>query len=74
MPTAKKRKISSRNTTRKTGKMNNLIQVINHDFQEVLRGRKDPTQHLFFENIIWWKKHTRNGLPKITLLKLRWIK
>ena len=64
MPTAKKRKISSRNTTRKTGKMNDLIQLINHDFQEVLRGRKDPTQHLFFENIIWWKKTYKEWASK----------
>jgi len=61
MRTAKsKRPRSLSNSTRKAGsnpsRRNALIRVINRDFQEVLRGRTDPTKHLFFENNVWWKE------------------
>ena len=32
-----------------------FIDTINDDFQEMMRHRSDPTKHLFFQSIRWWK-------------------
>jgi hypothetical protein len=34
----------------------NLVDTINHDFQMLLRGKKYPDYHLFFESLEWWNK------------------
>jgi hypothetical protein len=37
--------------------MNVLIDIINNDFQEILRSSKEPKEHLYLnESILWWKK------------------
>ena len=35
--------------------MDKFIEIVNNDYQEILRGT-DPKYHLFFDSINWWKK------------------
>jgi len=46
-----------RRTRRRKTRTDLFIDIINDSFQEILRGRSDPTKHLFFESIQWWKKN-----------------
>ena len=48
--------------TRKRSKNTALIRVINDEYQEMLRSREHPTQHLFFDNAVWWKQYYADGL------------
>jgi hypothetical protein len=37
--------------------MDVLIDIINNDFQEILRSNKEPKEHIFLnENVLYWKK------------------
>ena len=43
-------------TTRKRLGAKTFLNVLNDDFQEMMRHRSDPTKHLFFQSIGWWKR------------------
>jgi hypothetical protein len=48
-----------------------LVEIINRDYQEILRGRTDPTKHVFFQSLARWKQQyamlsQERQLPKLS--------
>ena len=60
---------SLRKTQKKRLGKTAFIDTLNNDFQEMMRNRKDPSKHLFFQSINWFKSSYNQWKDEIYKLK-----